>query len=169
MNGTQVERVQSCKYLGVTLDVKWSWKPHYLYVFNRVFQMLDDKTRIAIEHLNCLGLPHLDYGDIVWGVQPGFKSEMDRSQAFRKRSPNRIQGHKISWFEALISLQWIPLAGRRFARRCSAVQIAIKGEIPEHLETFTITLRDLHKHHKRNSYNLEFQTRKLNGVKEQVT
>ena len=28
MNCTQVERVQSCKYLGVAIDKKWSWKPH---------------------------------------------------------------------------------------------------------------------------------------------
>ena len=28
LDGTQVERVQSCKYLGVTMDAKWSWKPY---------------------------------------------------------------------------------------------------------------------------------------------
>ena len=27
-NGTQIDRVQSFKYLGVTTDAKWSWKPH---------------------------------------------------------------------------------------------------------------------------------------------
>ena len=53
MNDTQVERVQSCKYLGVA---KWSWKPHIsnllktlghrLSVFNRIFHMLDNKTRL---------------------------------------------------------------------------------------------------------------------------
>ena len=47
--------VQSCKYLGVTIDKKWSWKPyisnllkklgHRLSVFNKIFGMLDNKTR----------------------------------------------------------------------------------------------------------------------------
>ena len=27
-NGTQIDRMQSFKYLGVTMDSKWSWKPH---------------------------------------------------------------------------------------------------------------------------------------------
>ena len=27
-NGTQIDRVESFKYLGVTTDAKWSWKPH---------------------------------------------------------------------------------------------------------------------------------------------
>ena len=54
--------------------------------------------------------------------------------------------------EKLDSVQWIPLAGRHFAHRYSAVQNAIKEEIPEHLETFKITLRDLHGHNIRNSY-----------------
>lgn len=27
-NGTQIDCVQSFKYLGVTTDAKWSWKPH---------------------------------------------------------------------------------------------------------------------------------------------
>ena len=76
---------------------------------------------------------------------------MDRLQAFQNRFAKRILGNKISSSEPLISLQWIRLAGRRFAHRCPAVQNAIKGEIPEYLETFKITLRDLHGHNIRNS------------------
>ena len=58
----------------------------------------------------------------------------------------------MSSSQAHNSLQWIPLAGRLFAHRCSAVQNAIKEEIPEQLETSKITLRDLHGHNTRNSY-----------------
>ena len=116
MNGTQVEHVQSCKYLVVIMDEKWSWKPyisklhHHLSVFNRIFSMLDNKTCIA--YFNGLVLPHLDYGDIVWGDQPSLKSEMDHLQAFQSK---RILDNKISSSEALNSLQWIPLAEQRSA------------------------------------------------------
>ena len=54
---------------------------HRLSVFNRIFCMLDNDTRIA--YFNGLVLPHLDYGDIVWRDQPGLKSEMDRLQEFK--------------------------------------------------------------------------------------
>ena len=75
-NGTQIERGQSFKYLGVTTDAKWSWKPHIsnllkklqfvghrLSLFNRIFYMLDNRTCIAF--YNGLVLPHLDYADTV--------------------------------------------------------------------------------------------------------
>ena len=65
-----------------------------------------------------------------YGDQPGLKSEMDRLQAFQNRFAKRILGNKILSSEALNSLQWIPLARRRFVHRCSAVQNAIKGKIP---------------------------------------
>ena len=52
------------------------------------------------------------------------KSEMDRLQAFQNRVAKNILGKKISSSETLNSLQWIPLVGRRFAHRCSAVQNA---------------------------------------------
>ena len=116
------------------MDAKWSWRPHIsnlfkklghrLSVFNRIFHMLD-KTHIA--YFNGLVLPHLDYGDIVWVDQPGLKSEVDRLQAFQNSFATRIVGNKISSSEANNSLQWIPLAGRRFAHRCSVVQNAIVG------------------------------------------
>ena len=44
-------------YLGVTMDAKWNWKPHIsnllkklghrLSLFNRIFHVLDNRTRIA--------------------------------------------------------------------------------------------------------------------------
>ena len=58
----------------------------------------------------------------------------------------------MSSSEALNSPQWIPLAGGCFTLQCSAVQNAIEGEVPEHLETLKITLRNLHGHNTRNSY-----------------
>ena len=77
-----IDRVKSFKYLGVTTDEKWSWKPHIrnlvkklghrISVFNRILHMLDQKSRLA--YYNGLVLPYLDYADIVWGDQPGLKS-----------------------------------------------------------------------------------------------
>ena len=56
-NGTEIDRVHPFKYLGVTTDAKWSWKPHIsnllkklghrLSLFNRIFHMLDNRTRTA--------------------------------------------------------------------------------------------------------------------------
>ena len=77
---------------------------------------------------------------------------MGRLQAFQNRFAKRILGNKISSSEALSSLQLIPLSWRPITHRCSAVQNAIKGEVPEYLETFKITLRDLHGQKIRNSY-----------------
>ena len=53
-NGTQIDQMQSLKYLGVTTDAKWSWKLHIsnllkklghcLSLFYRIFNMLDNRT-----------------------------------------------------------------------------------------------------------------------------
>ena len=74
-----IDRVKSFKYLGVTTDEKWSWKPHIrnlvkklghrISVFNRILHMLDQKSRLA--YYNGLVLPYLDYADIVWGNSLG--------------------------------------------------------------------------------------------------
>ncbi|KAL9982590.1 hypothetical protein ACROYT_G004652 [Oculina patagonica] len=112
--------------------------------------MLDYKTRIA--YYNGLVLPHFDYDDVVWGDQPGLKSDMDRLQAFQNRFAKRIMGNKMSSNEALEHLKWIPLAGRRFGHRCCAVQNAIKGDIPENVNIFKTTMNDSHGYSTRNSY-----------------
>ena len=159
-NGTQIDRVQSFKYLGVTMDSKWSWKPHIsnllkklghrLSLFNRIFHMLDNRTRIAF--YNGLVLPHLDYADTVWGDQPGLKSEMEKLQSFQNKFAKKIQLGKMSSSEALKCLNWLPLAGRRLSHRCTAVENAIKGDIPQHFESFKSTLRSSHGYNTRHGY-----------------
>jgi len=123
--GDSINRVHSFKYLGVTTDERWNWKPHItnllkklghrLSVFNRILHMLDTESRI--DFYNGLVLPHLDYADLVWGDQPGLKSEMDQLQAFQNRFAKKIQRNKMSSLEAINSLNWVPLATRRFGHR----------------------------------------------------
>ena len=148
-NGTEIDRVYPFKYLGVTTDAKWSWKPHIsnllkklghrLSLFNRIFHMLDNRTRTAF--YNGLVLPHLDYADTVWGDQPGLKSEMEKLQSVQNKFKRKIKLGKMSSSEALRYLNWLPLAGRRLSHRCIAVENAIKGSIPQHFESFQSTLR----------------------------
>ena len=131
---------------------KWSWKPnisnllkklgHRLSLFNCIFDMLDNRTRIAF--YNGLVLPHLDYADTVWADQPGLKSEMEKLQSFQTNFARKIKLGKMSSSEALKCLNWLPLAGRRLSHRCSAVENAIKGNIPQHFESFKSTLRSSH-------------------------
>ena len=159
-DGGQINRVKSFKYIGVTVDEKWSWKCHIktllrklghrLSVFNRISHMLDRRTRMA--YFNGLVLPHCDYADIVWGDQPGLKSKMEQLQAFQNRFAKKIDGSKQSSAEAMASLKWIPLARRRFGHRCVAVQNSIKGDIPEHFDPFRSTLSQSHSYSTRNGY-----------------
>ena len=47
-NGTQIDRVQSFKYLGVTTDAKWSWKPHISNLLKKIGHRLSLFNRILI-------------------------------------------------------------------------------------------------------------------------
>ena len=159
-DGGQINRIKSFKYLGVTVDEKGSWKCHIktllrklghrLSVFNRISHMLDRRTRMA--YFNGLVLPDCDYADIIWGDQPGLKSEMEQLQTFQNRFTKKIDGSKQSSAEAMASLKWIPLARRRFGHRCVAVQNAVKGDIPEHFDPFRSTLSQSHGYSTRNGY-----------------
>ena len=112
--------------------------------------MLDNRTRIAF--YNGLVLPHLDYADTVWGDQPGLKSEMEKLQSFQNKFAKKIKLGKMSSSEALKCLNRLPLAGRRLFHHCTTVENAIKGDIPQHYESFKSTLRSLHGYNTRNGY-----------------
>ncbi len=158
LDGELVSRVAEFKYLGIMLDEKWNWKSHIsnlsrklghrLSIFNRILHLLDKNTRLA--YYNGLVLPHLDYGDTVWGDQPRMKSEMALLQGFQNRFAKKIVDSKLSSEEAIAELKWIPLTRRRFGHRCVDVHNAIKGNIPEHFGTFRTPLTMLHGYNTRN-------------------
>ena len=112
--------------------------------------MLGNRPRIAF--YNGLVLPHLDFADTVWGDQPGLKSEMEKLQSFQNKFAKKIKLGKMSSSEALKCLNWLPLAVRRLSHRCIAVENAIKGNIPQHFESFKSTLRSSHGYNTRNGY-----------------
>ena len=58
----------------------------------------------------------------------------------------------MSSSEALKCLNWLPLTGRRLSRRCTAVENATKGTIPQHFESLKSTLRSSHCYNTRNGY-----------------
>ena len=97
-------------------------------------------------------LPHLDYANTVLGDQPGLKSEMETLQSFQNKFVRTIKLGKMSSSEALKCLNWLPLAVRRLSHRCIAVENAIKGNIPQHLESFKSTLRSSHGFNTGNDY-----------------
>ena len=96
--------------------------------------------------------PHLDYADTVWGYQPGLNSEMEKLQSFQNKFVTKIKFGKMSSSEALKCLNWLPLAGRNLSHRCIAVENAIKGDIPQHFESFKPTLKRSHGYNIRHGY-----------------
>ena len=130
--------------------------------------MLDKRTRLA--YFNGLVFPHLDYADDIWGDQPDLTSEMQEMaqqlQTFQNRFAKKIVdmvGGKLSSAEALVSLKWFPLHGRRFGHRRLIAQNVIKGDIPEHFEIFRTPLSQLPTAILGMVFSLHFPSRELNG------
>ena len=74
MNGTAVERVNTFKYLGITIDAKLKWNDQInnicrkmcnsLGIMRRIKPFLLQSSLVTIYHT--MFLPHLDYGIILW-------------------------------------------------------------------------------------------------------
>jgi len=94
----------------------------------------------------------------VWGTCPPPLENLKLQVA--KDTISCILGAKVlylsTWWtyssEALKCLNWLPLAGRCFSHRCTTVENAIKGDIPQHFESFKSTLRSSHGYNTRRGY-----------------
>ena len=88
---------------------------------------------------NGLVLPHSDYADFIWGDQPGLKYEMVQLQGFQNKFAKKVFRKNR------------PLEYRRRAHRCLLVQNSIKGNVPEHFDSFKSPLNS-HGYNTRNGY-----------------
>ena len=158
INDHVLERKDSFKYLGVTIQENLSWSDHIEILSRKISQRLSLLRRIR--HLlplharltiyNSLILPLFDYGDIAWGDKNNIV-HMDHLQILQNNAARIILDlHKyFSASKALEQLNWKPLSVRRCHHRCIAIFKCLNK-----LADFDFNLirnTDVHSYHTRSS------------------
>ena len=74
INNVPIERVNHCKYLGVTIDTEFTWKPQFNHVKSKVLRnfyalrrarpFIDQTTALTL--YNTMIRPHFEYCSTVW-------------------------------------------------------------------------------------------------------
>ena len=134
---TCIERTQSFKYLGVTLNQSMSWADHVDAISTKVNQRIGLIRRIRdvlplqarVTLYNTLILPLFDYGDVIWGDKNN-DTIMSELQILQNKAAKVLLGQppRSSSTEALRSLDLKSLSVRRFFHRCTAIHKCLIGE-----------------------------------------
>ena len=134
---TCIERTQSFKYLGVTLNQSMSWADHVdaistkinqrIGLIRRIRDVLPLQVRVTL--YNTLILPLFDYGDVIWGDKNN-DTIMSELQILQNKAAKVLLGQppRSSSTEALRSLDLKSLSVRRFLHRCTAIHKCLIGE-----------------------------------------
>ena len=124
--------------VGVVINETLSWADHIDYVQKKVSNRLGVLKRI--KHLlpihtrklvvNCLFLPLLYYGDLVWGDRNNI-TLMNHLQMLHNKAAKCVldMPSYASSTEAWDSLNWCPLSSRRRFHRWSFVFNALNNEV----------------------------------------
>ena len=122
INNNPLNRLESFKYLGITLSPTLSWSDHVEAISNQIYKRLGVIRRV--KHLltlesrftlvNSLVMPIFDYVDFVWGDKNN-SVLMDHLQVLHNKAPKIIlDAHPLSSdSESLQLLNWQPLSIRR--------------------------------------------------------
>ena len=141
LHGSDIERVRTFCYLGVTLDEHLSWKEHVSKVFTKVNKRLGLLGRIrscltlkAAKYVyNCLVLPVLCYTDTAWGeLSVECKSRLQRLQ----NRAARIIVRRDSSSEALKTLGWPNLETIRKRNNSILVYKCLNNLVPQYLSDY---------------------------------
>ena len=79
INSTEVDCVDNFNFLGILLDKHLNWKSQTSKIANKISRTIGVLTklkqylpsRILLTIYNTLIMPHLNYGILAWGYQPG--------------------------------------------------------------------------------------------------
>ena len=134
---TCIERTQSFKYLGVTLNQSMSWADHVdaistkinqrIGLIRRIRDVLPLQVRVTL--YNTLILPLFDYRDVIWGDKNN-DTIMSELQILQNKAAKVLLGQppRSSSTEALRSLDLKSLSVRRFFHCCTAIHKCLIGE-----------------------------------------
>jgi hypothetical protein len=91
LNGIDLQRVTSTKFLGIRIDEKLSWKSHIndvaskisknIGIINRLKKFLPSHVLLTL--YNCFVLPYLSYSVLTWG---GLPTQCNRLLTLQKRA-----------------------------------------------------------------------------------
>ena len=160
-NGNALERNESFKYQGVTINQHMTWSDHISILSKKVNQRLGLICRVKhllplqarITLYNSPILPLLDYGDIVWGDKNNI-TIMDHLQVLQNNAARCLLDlpRSSSGSQAIRQLNWKPLALRRRYHRCVTIFKCLNN-----LVVVDFNLRknkDIHDHNTRRRENL---------------
>ena len=120
LNDTPIARVESYKYLGVTIDTNLSWSTHTDVLSNKVSSRIGPLRRLrpyltnftATLAYNATIAPLFDYCDVIWDCCVSAASKLQRLQNREARVILKSDNTMPSEI-ARNELNWIPLTARR--------------------------------------------------------
>ena len=136
LDGTELKRVQSYKYLGITITSNLSWIPHITNCCNKTRRLIGLMYRRFYQHSNPTTLtklycsfirPHLEYASIVWN--PGLKGEVDALEKVQKFALRMCTKQWSSNYDELFTSTNLPsLEERRTQASLCHLYKIIRGE-----------------------------------------
>jgi hypothetical protein len=173
INNRPLSRVESFKYLGITLNHTLSWSDHIEALFTKVNQRLGIIRRV--KHLltvgsrrtlvNSLVMPIFDYADFVWGDKNNSVLMNNLQVLHNKAAKIILDAHPLSSAsESLRSLNWQPLTTRRHFHRCLIMHKCLNNYID-----FKFNFKfssDIHSYNTRNKHNIHLERVKKNWGKQ---
>ena len=119
VDSTNLETVDTFKYLGVLMDQTLSWKEHISSMGKKIFSSLAllSRVRKVLPISSCLPmyntkvLPLFDYCAVVWdSCDLGSKSYLNK---LNHRATFIIEGRSVGSDELLTVFSWLNLQARR--------------------------------------------------------
>ena len=151
INDTEIERVNTFNFLGITLDENVTWKPHISILSNKISKYSGILNRLKhylplhiMRMLYCsLVNSHLLYGILVWGYEC-HRLEKIQKRIIRIITVSKYNAHTEPLFKALDLLKlkdMLNLSSLKFYYRY------LHDNLPAYFYSFQITTQGSHHHY----------------------